>query len=108
MDEAFELCDEIAIMDHGKIIAHGSPRKLLKQHYNDVVLELPLNPQTRNLCIKVENCVPKDDIIYIATNDITATIKTLIESDVPLNGINIRPRTLDDLFLKLTGNLLRS
>jgi ABC-2 type transport system ATP-binding protein len=42
MEEAYVLCDEIAIMDHGKIIAQGTPNQLLADHFDDVVLELPI------------------------------------------------------------------
>jgi len=108
MDEAFELCDEIAIMDQGKIIAFGSPNDLLNQHYNDVVLELPLNQTTRNICATVSNCIKKENSLFIASDDVTSTVKMLIAANIPLDGLNIRPRTLDDLFLKLTGNKLRS
>ena len=41
MEEAYFLCDEIAIMDRGRIIAQGAPSRLLKEHFDDVVLELP-------------------------------------------------------------------
>eukprot|EP00494_Astrolonche_serrata_P023553 UN23811 len=41
MEEAYEMCDEIAIMDHGKIIAQGAPDTLLLRHFNDVVVQLP-------------------------------------------------------------------
>ena len=41
MEEADFLCDEIAIMDKGKIIAHGEPKQLIAQHFKEVVLELP-------------------------------------------------------------------
>ena len=41
MEEAYFLCDVIAIMDRGRIIAEGSPSRLLKEHFDDVVLELP-------------------------------------------------------------------
>src|SRR5512135_3209035 len=41
MDEAYTLCDEIAIMDRGRIIALGTPEQLLKKHFGDVVLQLP-------------------------------------------------------------------
>jgi ABC-2 type transport system ATP-binding protein len=37
MEEAYELCDEIAIMDHGRIIAHDAPDVLLAEHFDDVV-----------------------------------------------------------------------
>ena len=41
MDEAYTLCDEIAIMDRGKIIAQGTPEQLLKEHFGNVVLQFP-------------------------------------------------------------------
>jgi ABC-2 type transport system ATP-binding protein len=41
MEEAYRLCDAIAIMDHGRIIAQGPPSRLLSEHFADVVLELP-------------------------------------------------------------------
>src|SRR5712672_3453187 len=41
MDEAELLCDDIAIMDGGHIIAQGGPRELLQQHFEEVLLELP-------------------------------------------------------------------
>jgi len=41
MDEAYTLCDEIAIMDHGKIIAQGTPKALLEETFNDAILQLP-------------------------------------------------------------------
>lgn len=42
MEEAYLMCDEIIIVDHGRIIANGSPAALLAQHFDDSVLELPL------------------------------------------------------------------
>ena len=41
MEEAELLCDEIAIMDRGRLIAMGPPRKLLREHFAEVMLELP-------------------------------------------------------------------
>ena len=108
MDEAFELYDKIAIMDQGKIIAFGPPSNLLNQHYNDVVLELPFNQETRNICNMLDNCIKKEEYLFIASDDVTSTVKILMDANISLNGLNIRPRTLDDLFLKLTGNKLRS
>ena len=43
MDEAYQLCDEIAIMDRGRIIAQGSPQQLLKSHFENSVISLPLD-----------------------------------------------------------------
>ncbi|MFM9449515.1 ABC transporter ATP-binding protein, partial [Streptomyces acidiscabies] len=41
MEEAELLCDEIAIVDKGRIIAQGAPRRLLHEHFAEVMLELP-------------------------------------------------------------------
>jgi ABC-2 type transport system ATP-binding protein len=41
MEEAYALCDEIAIMDHGKILAQGHPDELLKRHFDSVFVEIP-------------------------------------------------------------------
>ena len=43
MEEAQFLCDQIAIMDVGKIIMQGSPETLLKKHYKNVIIELPID-----------------------------------------------------------------
>lgn len=110
MEEAYHLCDTIAIMDHGKIIAHGSPDQLLAQHFNDVVLELPkdaiptstLQHIPHHLVDAVE---PK---IEILTQDVNQTIAQLLQVGVSLTGLRIRQRTLDDLFLALTGKGLRA
>ena len=51
MDEAYTLCDEIAIMDHGKIIAHGTPEELLAAHFNDVIRLLGSIGDFRHCCL---------------------------------------------------------
>ena len=108
MEEAYVLCDEIAIMDHGKIIAQGTPDQLLAEHYNDVVLSLPAedfksNPES------LPNTVSKDNgKIEILSHDANATIVQLLELGVSLTHLQIRPRTLEDLFLELTGRELRA
>jgi len=108
MEEAYELCDEIAIMDHGKIIAHGSPGALLAEHFDEVVLQLPQSdipgpPDSLPLHVKVQG-----NTVEILSADVNATVQTLLAHDVSLAGLQIRPRTLDDLFLALTGGALRT
>ena len=108
MDEAYLLCDEIAIMDHGKIIAQGSPEDLLKEHFDDVVLQIaksdfPLNGMTPPFHINEQ-----DELLEILTGDVSATLKWLTDYSVPLGSLRIRQRTLEDLFIELTGKDLRS
>jgi ABC-2 type transport system ATP-binding protein len=108
MEEAELLCDEIAIMDNGKIIAQGTPRALLSQHFAEVLLELPRHEfpdSARQLPLTV---IDASDSIEITTNDLDATLRTLMDARVPLQNLRIRPPNLEDLFLELTGKALRA
>ena len=106
MEEAYVLCDDIIIMDHGRIIAQGTPEALLAKHFGDVVLQLPKSdfPADSSQLKALE----KGDLVEILSNDVNQTIHQLIELDISLTGLRIRPRTLEDLFLALTGRELRA
>ncbi|MDR3417587.1 MAG: ABC transporter ATP-binding protein [Nevskia sp.] len=106
MDEAYLLCDEIAIVDHGRIIAQGSPAALLREHFDDSVLELPA-PEARKLEGGLQY-KEKGDHAEIHTADINGTIARLLAVGASLAHLRIRPRTLEDLFLELTGRELRA
>ena len=113
MDEAELLCDDIAIMDRGHIIARGGPRQLLQEHFEEVLLEIPRQdfpaagiPDTaRGLVTKV---IDSSDRVEIATHDVETTLRTLMDAHVPLKNLRIRPPNLEDLFLELTGKELRT
>jgi ABC-2 type transport system ATP-binding protein len=106
MEEAYVLCDEIAIMDRGRIIAQGSPKALLAAHFDDIVIELP------------DEALPKRDwpfgvirsngLAEIMTADVNAVVRSLLDAGVSLAQLKVRPRTLEDLFLELTGKELRA
>ncbi|MCW8905296.1 ABC transporter ATP-binding protein [Sedimenticola sp.] len=109
MEEAYELCDEIAIMDHGKIIAQGSPRALLKKHFDHSVICLPANEVPESLDQDAQLKLHRiNGQVEILSEDINASIQQLIAQQVPLTHLQIRSRTLEDLFLELTGRELRS
>ena len=108
MEEAYFLCDVIAIMDRGRIIAEGPPSRLLKEHFDDVVLELPredFGDGPEGLPVPV---LFASDRVEISTGDVEATLRFLLERGVPLRHLRIRPRNLEDLFLELTGRELRT
>ena len=108
MDEAELLCDDIAIMDGGKIIARGGPRQLLQEHFEEVLLDLPREdfPQSaRQLPLKF---IESTDRVEIATQDLESTLRLLMDAQVPLKHLRIRPPNLEDLFLDLTGKELRT
>jgi ABC-2 type transport system ATP-binding protein len=108
MDEAELLCDDIAIMDGGRIIARGGPRQLLQEHFEEVLLELPRQDfpdAARHLSFKI---IDSSDSVEIATQDLETTLRTLLDARVPLKNLRIRPPNLEDLFLELTGKELRT
>jgi ABC-2 type transport system ATP-binding protein len=108
MEEAELLCDEIAIMDGGRIIAQGAPRALLREHFAEVLLELPRQefpPAARELPLRL---IEAADRIEITTDDLDGTLRTLMDAHVPLKDLRIRPPNLEDLFLELTGKELRT
>lgn len=107
MEEAQRLCDDIAIMDRGRIIARGPPRRLLAEHFADVLIELPRDDfpaSARNLPLRL---IEGADRVEITTNDLEGTLKVLLAAQVPLRNLRIRPPNLEDLFLELTGKELR-
>lgn len=106
MEEAYLLCDDIAIMDHGRVIARGSPGQLLANHFNESVLELPASEIAgRELSMPL---VRKLDRVEITSSDVNGTIRALLAAGLSLAQLKIRPHTLEDLFLQLTGTESRT
>ena len=108
MDEAHVLCDEIAIMDSGRIITQGNPDVLLQHQYGDVVIELPLDDVSGDLASIEHRVLETKGIIEISTGDVNATLKELASRVTGLNRLKIRQPNLEDLFLDLTGHSLRT
>jgi len=107
MEEAELLCDEIAIMDRGRIVAQGPPRRLLREHFAEVLLEVPradFPDAARALPLKL---IDTSDRVEITTHDLEETLRTLLAAHVPLTNLRVRPPNLEDLFLELTGKELR-
>jgi len=107
MEEAELLCDEIAIMDRGRIVAQGPPRRLLREHFAEVLLEVPradFPDAARSLPLKL---IDTSDRVEITTHDLEGTLRTLLAAHVPLTNLRVRPPNLEDLFLELTGKELR-
>lgn len=107
MDEAQYLCDEIAIMNRGEIIAHDSPDNLLQQHFSGAIIRLP----QENLpdCSHFENIRPYGDGFYdIDAVNVEETITDLLSRGISLEGLQVKSANLDDLFIKLTGQALNA
>src|SRR5580700_899184 len=96
MEEAELLCDEIAIMDGGRIIARGPPRTLLREHFADVLLELPRQEFTIDVRSLALQAFEAGDRVEITTNDLDGTLRVLMDAHVPLTHLRIRPPNLED------------
>ncbi|MEX0735352.1 MAG: ABC transporter ATP-binding protein [Steroidobacteraceae bacterium] len=108
MDEAYFLCDVVAIMDQGRIIAEGPPSRLLKEHFEDVVLELPREDFRGDPADFPLPVLATNDRVEISTPDVERALRALLDRGMPLRHLRIRPRNLEDLFLELTGRQLRT
>lgn len=108
MDEAHELCDHLAIVDKGKIVTEGSPESLLNEHFNDVVLQLPLSDVPNDWADKHPQAHRQRDQLFIIANNVEAVIQELQTENISLANLRIRSRNLEDLFLAITGKELRT
>src|SRR5215470_12267533 len=108
MDEADKLCDRIAIVDHGKLVALDSPMKLKASISGKNILEVsfeavPLGWEERLKMLPEVESVSGDDNLYsIATRNGPATTMALLDaaaqSNVPVASLSVQSTTLDDVF----------
>jgi ABC-2 type transport system ATP-binding protein len=108
MEEAQYLCDEIAIMDYGKIIAQGSPPDLIARHCAGETIVLP----KKNFGVALNGLNfdfhERQGHIEIATSDINRTLNELMHAKVDLADMTIKSPNLEEVFLNLTGRRLRA
>ena len=107
MEEAQYLCDEIAIMDYGKIIAQGSPAELIGIHSPEMTVILPQKQFTLNSAQFPMPVRTVNDTIEIKNNDVNACLNTLMTQGIILSDLTIRSPNLETVFLNLTGRQLR-
>lgn len=108
MEEAERLCDRLAILDAGRIVASGTPRELIAEHIEPHVLELTGAGADTWDC----GAVPETEFRVHRVGDLTliytAKPRALLEQ---LDAADLRylhrPANLEDVFLKLTGHDLR-
>ena len=108
MEEAERLCQRLAIMDHGRIIASGSPRELIAQHIEPQVVEAhgpgveAWMERAKGVAARVERV---GDTVFCYSENSKPLLKSLEGQDEL--GYLHRPASLEDVFLKLTGRDLR-
>lgn len=107
MEEASVLCDEVAIMDRGRIIERGAPAALLAQHFRPMLIRLPRTAFADPDDIPAEFDF-RAGLFETASDDVQRTLAELKRKGVDLTDIQVTSPTLEDLFLKLTGHALRT
>lgn len=105
MDEAEILCDQIAIVDHGKMLEIDTPEQLLQNHFNGALVRVPHSGRND---LNLKGGILNGEYLEITTQNLDKTMKELLSSQLDLEGLSIKKPNLEDLFLKLTGTLLRS
>ena len=108
MEEAEILCDEIGIIDNGKIIAMGTPQGLLKEHGGWATINLRADLDGKVMDMFPCRWYRTHDHIEIQTDSVNDCLRRLVDLGVDLTSMNVRTPNLEDIFLKLTGHDLRA
>jgi ABC-2 type transport system ATP-binding protein len=117
MDEADKLCDRIAIVDHGELVALDAPMTLKASIPGKNVLEVSFGPTPTDWTERlralpgVENVVTRDNVARLASTNGPATTLALLEAaeraGVAVQSVSVQSTSLDDVFVHYTGRALR-
>jgi len=115
MDEAERLCDKVAVMDHGKIIAFGSPSDLISEHFQEQAIEFSNSVSADKEKLEKLPGVTRarfaENSATLYTRDVPATMSALMQlatgGGMHIDDVVVRRATLEDVFLKLTGRRIR-
>ena len=115
MDEAERLCNDILIMDHGKVIAQGSPAEVIESLQAESIVSLELSGQPNTAYLQalpgVRSIHTKGTQVQLSVTEthrvLPALFSTLHDGGLALVDLHIRRPTLEDVFVALTGRWLR-
>lgn len=121
MEEAARLCDRVAIMDHGKVIALGSPQALVASSDAkdaDLILEFSVIGDALRLreeCLQELNGVSEarvsESAFFLTVTELSRALPALLTEidrhDLKLDYLTTHKATLEDIFVSLTGRGLR-
>jgi ABC-2 type transport system ATP-binding protein len=119
MDEAERLCDRVAIMDHGRIIALGTPRELIAsigvEHMVEFALDDSANRLDRSVLEALEGVRSvriENGSYQLAVSELHRSVPALFtqlaQRGVELSELRTHSATLEDVFVSLTGRHLRN
>jgi len=115
MEEAAELCDRVAIMDHGHILEMGTVPELIGRRFKERAVFFDTSPKLLlpelGKLQGVTRATVEDGQTVLYSSDVAGTIGTLLSLadglSVEPKNLGIRQATLEDVFLDLTGRALR-
>ena len=115
IEEAEKLCDRVAIVDHGRVIAQGTPRELKQRSAGTTRIEMRLaRPETDGALKQLEgvaDCHASDGVYVVHSTRVPQTIVSLVKyleaNGNELSSLDIAAPSLEDVFLELTGRRLR-
>jgi ABC-2 type transport system ATP-binding protein len=115
MDEAERLCERVAIMDHGKVIARGTPRELVASIGVEHVIEFSAagapNLAALSAIAGVRGVRVADDRVSMQVTELHQAVPALLDvlarDGLPLTELQTHSATLEDVFVALTGRHLR-
>ncbi|HEV8039899.1 MAG TPA: ABC transporter ATP-binding protein, partial [Bryobacteraceae bacterium] len=118
MDEAERLCDRVAIMDHGKIIALGTPRELIASIGVEHVVEFSAGAASKTLAISalreiegVREVTVENGSVQLQVTELHRAVPALLaelnRQGLPLTELRTHSASLEDVFVTLTGRRLR-
>ncbi|MEM2754446.1 MAG: ATP-binding cassette domain-containing protein [Candidatus Methanomethylicia archaeon] len=107
MEEAAQLCDRIAIMDHGRIIEEGNPVELIEEHVGKWVLEAAYDEEAFKSLVNIfPNVQIVGSRIHVSINKSRSVFRDVL-SRLSFKEVVVRDANLEDVFLKLTGRRLQ-
>ncbi|HKP77110.1 MAG TPA: ABC transporter ATP-binding protein [Longimicrobiaceae bacterium] len=115
MDEAQALSDRIAILDHGEVIAQGTPAELIRglggEHVIEFAATAPVDEARLKAIPGATQVVRRDEATLLTVHDLARAIPPLLAEIAAAGGelttLNTHQATLEDVFLSLTGRALR-
>ncbi len=118
MDEAERLCDRVAIMDHGKVIAQGTPRELIASIGVEHMVEFSAGGAAKTLDAPalralegVRDVHAENGTVQMQVTELHRAVPALLgeleRQGVPLTELRTHSATLEDVFVTLTGRHLR-
>ncbi|MGE5278128.1 MAG: ATP-binding cassette domain-containing protein [Acidobacteriota bacterium] len=115
MEEAERLCDRVAVVDHGKIIAQGTPAELVAGLHAPHIVEFASEPAVSEEDLRalpgVRDCRRRDDRWFVRVASLVEAVPALLSrldrGGARLLSLSTHRATLEDVFISLTGRELR-